>query len=190
MKRLISILFICSMLVFSGCEKFLKELLTTEIDVTDIEYETEEIEVLPPSEGSQNESFFPFEEIITFYLDDLGDGGKELNKYNKDHIKEVRCESASFTVFSTKGSSGDAINFVAGVQDKPSLSYTMDTYKLGTENATPEVKDFIEKLLLEILKSHNNELTMIISGETNLPDGEKMKLILSIKHITVKVQPT
>lgn len=190
MKRIIFIFFVCSMIIFSGCEKFLKQLLTTEIDVTDIEYETDEITVLPPAEGSQMDDFVSFEEIITFYLDDLGDGGKELNKYNKDHIKDIKCESASFTVFSTKGTPGDAIDFKVEVQGMPSHLFKMDICQLGAENAGLEAKEFIEKLLLALLKSQHNELTIIISGETNIPNSEKLKLTISIKRITVVVQPT
>jgi hypothetical protein len=178
---------IAAIMFATSCEKILKDLLEQEITVNDVEFETGDMEVYPAPEGSPEGTYHEFSETQTVNLNDF-EGAEDLKKYNTSRIKAVTCESAIIYVYSTNNRAGDVKDFLATTTDSNPTSFKMGTYKLGDQYSGGDVKDFVEKLMFEVLTKNDNTITLSMSGLTNLPDSEKLKLKISIKGIKVKIE--
>jgi hypothetical protein len=189
MKRIIPVLFCAAILLCSGCNKLIKDLIddtaTKDVDVTNIDFESEEIEVFPAPEGSPEGVFHDFLEEQFVDLNEL-EGADELKKYDKRHIKSVTVDSASLVVYAVSNKAGDVKDFNVTIDEPSDLVLKVGEYQLGSTLRTEEVRLYIEKLIFEVLTKE--KVTLTLKGQTNLPESEKLKLKLTIKGIRVKVQ--
>ncbi|GHV49530.1 hypothetical protein FACS1894181_08730 [Bacteroidia bacterium] len=188
MKKIVSLI-ICStaLLIFGSCEK-LKDLATKDIVVENINFESDEIEVFPAPDGSQAGDFHEFLEKQTIDIDGF-EGTAELKNYNSDHIKSVSCEGASLVVYSVSDKAGEVKEFkaVADAGGSSPLTLTIDSYQLGTVYSDKSLEEYISKLVFNMLTQNTPE-ELTLTGLTNLPETEKLKLNFSIKKITVKIK--
>jgi hypothetical protein len=186
MKRFIPI---CAVLLLlaTGCNRILKELTEKDVDVANIEFASDDLPVYPAPEGSPAGTYNDFREEQTISLNDF-EGAEELEKYNKEHIKSVSCDSVKILATSTNNQAGNIKNLVVDIKDAPNLTYTIAAYTLGTIYQDNEAKKFVEALMLLVLTSNSNNLSLSFSGQTNLGDEERLRLHISIKGIRVKVQ--
>ncbi|MDR2497313.1 MAG: hypothetical protein LBD21_09330 [Tannerellaceae bacterium] len=187
MKRIIIPICAFALLLSTGCNRILKDLTERDVDVANIEFASDELEVYPAPEGSPAGTYNDFNEEQTISLDDF-DGADELKKYNKEHIKSVTCESVKVYVTSTNNQAGNVKDLLVNIKDVPGFSFTIADYTLGSVYENSDAKKFVESLMLLVLTSNSNALTLNLSGKTNLSDNERLKLQISIKGIRVKVQ--
>lgn len=186
MKKVFTLLLMATtvLFTFTGCDK-IKGLAEKEVDIDDIDFETEEIEVFPAPDENPNAEYHPFLEKDTLSLDDF-EGASELKKYDGNLLKSVSVESASITVYNKDGLGGNVKEFKALVSG---LSpYTIDgEYTLGAKHDAG-MKAFVEKLIFHLITSQKDVIELEISGQTNLPESAKVKCHISVKGIKVKVK--
>ncbi|MDR2534236.1 MAG: hypothetical protein LBC81_05650 [Tannerellaceae bacterium] len=190
MKRITITLYTLAALLLltsAGCNRLLKDLTEKDVDVANIEFTSDDLEVFPAPEGSPEGTFNDFNETQTISLDDF-EGADELKKYNKEHIKSVSCETVQIRVNSTNNKAGNVRDFLTNIQDIPNFKFTIADYTLGTIYEDQYAKQFVEQLMYYVLTRGDQSLTLALSGKTNLAESEKLKLQISIKGIRVKVQ--
>jgi hypothetical protein len=183
MKKVFAIILTLTFL-FSGCEKLLKDLGEKDVDVANVDFESEEIEVYPSS-GNSSTEYHDFKESQDLSLDNF-EGTEDLKKYSADLIKSVSVEKAEIVVFSPSGEGGLVKDFTASVNGLAPYTIPGD-YTLGTIHSDG-MKAYIEKVLYHILTNRNEEISMSLTGTTNLPETVRLKCKMSIKGIKVKVK--
>jgi hypothetical protein len=176
-----------------GCDK-IKSALERDVEVSDVDFESEEMEAFPetgePSGNpdEQSEIFYSFKEVQSLSLDEF-EGASTLKKYSSNLIKSVSVEEAAIIIIPNPDAAGTVKEFKATVEGI--TPYTIEgDYALGTVHRTG-MKEFIEKVLFQILITKDSKpegLQMTIEGKTNLPESVKLKARIQIKGIKVKVQ--
>ena len=183
MKKLFFASVTCTLLfLFSGCDK-LKEYTTIKVDVPDLELSFDEIEVKNQESTLRADTYSYFEWLKSISIDDFG---ASLKKYDVSHFKGITSKSASIRVYSTSGDNGKVEDLRIETTGSSPLTFTINSYVLGTTYSNGDFKTFVEQLMFKMITQPS--VTFKISGKTDIPEGSKIAATISVLDITVAVQ--
>ena len=177
LSGLIAILFLST-----GCDK-IKELTSTDVNISKVEFKFDEIEIGKSESTLRAETPNEFELSHVFSTRDLD---SSLLEYSASYFKKATCKSVSINVYSPTGKSGNISDLKVATNVSSISPYLIGSYTLGATYTDNNLKPFAEKVLFQILTQ--SSVTVEITGETDLPKGEKLAATITIDGVVITVQ--
>ena len=175
------VVMLACLFAFYSCDK-IKDATTTEIKVSSVSFELEDITVEEVATKSMADGVNIFNATHEVTLNDIQGLSDDAIKY-ASKIESVETGDASVTITTTNEDGTVVEEFLLTATGIGSSIY-IPQYNLGeTYTDFANMQDFVTQLLMKLFFENSANLT--VSGATDITSGENIKIKITIEDITL-----